>query len=111
MKDNVSDEHPSREAGELLNKNEKDLERALKLIALMSNPTRLKIAFLLNTRELCITDLVRILGVEQTLISHYIRDFKELNLTRERREGRKRFYSIEDKKIQDFFSTISVPFI
>ncbi len=96
-------------AKELLLKNEKDLENALKLINLLSNPIRLKMAYVLCKQELCVNDLERILGVEQTLVSHYIRSFKDLNLTKERKEGRWRFYSIDDKKIQDFFKAIKIP--
>jgi DNA-binding transcriptional ArsR family regulator len=99
----------SEEAKKLLLQNEKDLERALNLIALLSNPTRLKMAFLLSKKELCVNDLERVLGVEQTLISHYMRAFKDLKLTKERREGRLRFYSIDDKKIQDLFRAIKIP--
>lgn len=108
MEESVSHEHFSSEVRELLLENEKDLERALKLINLLSNPTRLKMAFLLCKEEFCINDLERILGVEQSLISHYVRAFKDLNLTKERKEGRRRFYSISDKKIQEFFNAIRI---
>jgi DNA-binding transcriptional ArsR family regulator len=107
MTEHVSD--LSEEARQILFQNEKDLERALKLITLLSNPTRLKMAFLLCKQELCVNDLERILGVEQTLVSHYMRDFKDLNLTKERKEGKWRFYSIDDKKIQDFFKGVRIP--
>jgi ArsR family transcriptional regulator len=87
-------------------KNEKDMERALKLISLLSNPTRLKMAYLLCQDELCTNELEIILGVEQTLVSHYIRAFKDLNLTTERRDGRRRYYTINDKKILEFLDAI-----
>lgn len=109
MEETVSSGLGPSEVRDLLLKNEKDLERALKLITLLSNPTRLRMAFLLSKNELCVNDLKRILGVEQTLVSHYIRAFKDLNLTSERREGRLRFYSISDKKIQNFFRAVKIP--
>jgi DNA-binding transcriptional ArsR family regulator len=109
MKERFPNEQFSKEAKNLLLQNEKTLEGELKLIALLSNPTRLKMAFLLSKKELCINDLETVLDVDQTLISHYMRAFKDLNLARERREGRRRFYSINDKKIQDFFKAIRIP--
>lgn len=109
MKACGSNEHLSSEVRELLLKGEKDLESALKLINLLANPTRLKMAYLLCNKELCTNDLERILDVEQTLVSHHLRVFKDLNLTKERREGRWRFYSIDDKKIHDFFQAIRIP--
>lgn len=94
--------------GDLPIKNEKDMERALKLISLLSNPTRLKMAYLLSDDELCTNELEKILGVEQTLVSHYIRAFKNLNLTTERKDGRRRFYTIKDKTILDFLNAIRI---
>jgi DNA-binding transcriptional ArsR family regulator len=111
MKVDNSKEHLSSEFRDLLLKGEKDLERALKLINLLSNPTRLKMAYLLCNKELCTNDLERILNVEQTLISHHLRAFKDLKLTKERREGRWRFYSIKDKKILDLFRAVKIPVI
>ncbi len=110
MKEGESNEYPSDDdVRELLLKGERNLENALELIKLLSNPTRFKMAYLLCKRELCTNDLERILGVEQTLVSHHLRAFKEMNLTKERREGRWRFYSIGDRKIQDFFRAIRIP--
>ncbi|MFV2040614.1 MAG: ArsR/SmtB family transcription factor [Candidatus Hydrothermarchaeales archaeon] len=108
MSEDLSSEIISLGIKNMLRENEKDLEGALKLISLLSNPTRLKMAFLLSKEELCINDLNHILGVEQTLISHYMRAFKDLNLTRERRDGRKRYYTIEDNRMQDFLSAIRI---
>ncbi|MFQ6136404.1 MAG: ArsR/SmtB family transcription factor [Candidatus Hydrothermarchaeales archaeon] len=87
---------------------EKDLDEALKILTLLANPTRLKMAYLLSQKELCTTDLERILNAEQTLISHHLKDFKKLNLTRERREGKWRYYSIKDKKLRDIFRAIEI---
>jgi ArsR family transcriptional regulator len=106
MEEDESSELLPSEASDLLLKNEKDMERALKLISLLSNPTRLKMAYLLSQNELCTNDLERILGVEQTLVSHYIRAFKDLNLTTERKDGRRRFYTIKDNTILDFLNAI-----
>ncbi len=104
---NASNES-SKEEIEFLLKSKKDLESTLKLINLLANPIRLKMAYLLCKKELCTNDLERILGVEQTLISHHLEAFKELNLTKERRAGRWRFYSIADTKIQNFFKAVRI---
>jgi ArsR family transcriptional regulator len=108
MEEDISSGILSDEAGELLVKNEKDMEKALKLISLLSNPTRLKMAYLLSQEELCTNELEGILGVEQTLVSHYLRAFKELNLMTERKNGRRRFYTINDKSILEFLNAIKL---
>ncbi|HDY74669.1 MAG TPA: hypothetical protein ENH51_06125, partial [Euryarchaeota archaeon] len=61
MSENLYSDIISSGVKDLLTENEKDLEGALKLISLLSNPTRLKMAFLLSKEELCINDLNRIL--------------------------------------------------
>ncbi len=90
--------------------NRKKLEKILKgqnvgqqveIFKLLSNPIRLKIALLLsNGEELCTCDLEELLGCEQTLISHHMRPFKELDLVTERREGKWKHYALKDKKVK-----------
>lgn len=86
----------------------RDIEDTLKILALLANPTRFKMAYLLSQGELCNKDLEKILDVEQTLISHYLKDFKNLNLTKERRSGKWRYYSIEDSRIMDILNVIKI---
>lgn len=86
----------------------KDVEDTLKILALLANPTRFKMAYLLSKEEMCNRDLEKILDVEQTLISHYLNDFKKLNLTKERRVGKWRYYSIEDNRLMDIFRAIKI---
>jgi DNA-binding transcriptional ArsR family regulator len=86
----------------------KDIDDTLKILALLANPTRFKMAYLLSNEELCNKDIEKILNVEQTLVSHYLKDFKELNLANERRVGKWRYYSIKDTRIQDIFNAINI---
>ncbi|MFQ6137366.1 MAG: ArsR/SmtB family transcription factor, partial [Candidatus Hydrothermarchaeales archaeon] len=89
-----------KEIVDLILKNEEKLDDALEIVKLLANPTRLKIAFLLSKNELCTCDLEKILDKEQTLISHYIRAFKDLDLLDERRDGKWRYYSINGQKLK-----------
>lgn len=74
-----------------------DIGQQVEIFKLLSNPIRLKIALLLSHgEELCTCDLETILGCEQTLISHHMRAFKELDLVEERREGKWKHYSLKD---------------
>ncbi|MFH1774153.1 MAG: metalloregulator ArsR/SmtB family transcription factor [Methanobacteriota archaeon] len=87
-----------------LNKKEKakdkEFEKTSKIFDVLSNPTRLKMAYLLCTREICNCEIKKLLKKEQTLISHYLRDFKKAGMLQERRHGRWRRYSIKDEKIK-----------
>ncbi len=89
-------------------KDKKDIGDTLKILSLLANPTRFKMAYLLSKEEMCNRDLEKILDVEQTLVSHYLRDFKELKLTEERREGKWRYYSINDHRIMDIFKAVKL---
>lgn len=81
--------------------------KTLKVLKVLSNPIRLKIAFLLLDGELCICELERILKKEQTLISHHMKAFKELNLVKERRNGKWRYYSLRDEKLREILTVLS----
>ena len=59
-----------------------------------SDPTRVKILSALSISELCVTDIARFCGVEQTTVSHQLRLLKGQNLVVTRREGKVIYYSI-----------------
>ncbi len=66
----------------------------------MSDPTRLRIISLLAQHEYCVTDLVAALGMEQSTISHQLRDMRQVGWVRYRRDGRHVFYALEDEHVQ-----------
>lgn len=96
-----------KEITDLIFKNDDKLDDALEIVKLLANPTRLKIAFLLSKEELCTCDLEKILNKEQTLISHYIRAFKNLDLIEERRKGKWKYYSITKTKINGLINVLT----
>ncbi len=69
----------------------------------MSDPTRLRIMSLLSEGEYCVTDLVAALGMEQSTVSHQLRDMREAGWVRYRREGRHVFYSLDDEHVRDLY--------
>ena len=69
----------------------------------LSDPTRLRIISLLAERELCVTDLVAMLEMEQSTISHQLRDMRNVGLVSFRREGRHVFYRLDDPHVRSLF--------
>jgi len=61
----------------------------------LSDETRLRIFLLLSKGELCVCELVNILKMEQSRISHSLRILKEAGLIKKRREGTWIIYSID----------------
>lgn len=64
----------------------------------LSDSTRLRILMLLLENELCVCELIFILQMEQSRISHQLRFLKYAGLVEDRREGRWIVYSIPKKK-------------
>lgn len=69
----------------------------------LSDPTRLRIISLLSEGEYCVTDLVAALGMEQSTVSHQLRDMREAGWVRYRREGRHVFYTLDDEHVRDLY--------
>ncbi len=76
----------------------KDVERTLKLLA---DPTRLRILMLLSRKELCVCQIMGVLGVSQPLISRNLNLMSGAGLLSERREGKLVFYSMNRKMPAD----------
>ncbi len=67
----------------------KKFQKKLEIYDLLSEPTRLKILLLLaRCRELCPTDLSKILGVSLSSISHQLRILELSGLTQKTKKGK-----------------------
>ncbi len=64
---------------------------------------RIKILFSLYTCELCVSDIVKIVGSSQSAVSHQLRILKAARLVKYRREGRLLLYSLADGHIKSIF--------
>ena len=69
----------------------KELIRAFKAL---SDPTRLRIFLLLMERELCVCELMFILDMPQSRISHQLRLLRDADLVVDKRDGRWIIYAI-----------------
>jgi ArsR family transcriptional regulator len=68
-----------------------DLLRVLKA---MGDPTRLRLLTLLDTEELSVNEMVRIMGMGQSRISRHLAVLKDAGLLDQRRKGTWSYYSI-----------------
>jgi len=64
---------------------------------LLSDNTRLRILMLLTRRELCVCQIMGVLGVSQPLVSRNLRLLGEAGFLAERKEGKLVFYSMKKK--------------
>lgn len=70
------------------------MEAAIKIFKALSDETRLRIYLILLQGELCVCELVNILNMEQSRISHSVRILKEAGLVVNRRQGKWIIYAV-----------------
>lgn len=61
---------------------------------LLGDRTRLTILALLKERELCVCEIVEIIGMSQPNVSQHLRKLKSAGLVRENRKGQWIYYSL-----------------
>ncbi len=77
------------------------LEGIVCFFSVFSDYTRVKILSALAISELCVTDLSRILDINQTTVSHQLRYLKSAGIVRCYRQGKIIFYSLTSDSIND----------
>ncbi len=77
------------------------LEGVVCFFSVFSDYTRVKILSALAISELCVTDLARILNINQTTVSHQLRFLKSAGIVKSARQGKIVFYSLTDDSIND----------
>ena len=80
------------------------VERIADTFKTLSDPTRVRILYLLSQTELCVHDLAQILGVSQPAASHHLRLLRMLRLVRTRRVGRATYYALDDEHVVQLFN-------
>ncbi|GAA0138141.1 metalloregulator ArsR/SmtB family transcription factor [Paenibacillus sp. YSY-4.3] len=81
--------------------NEEDIVGMAQMFKALSDPNRMKIAYLLQQKEeLCVCDVASILDSSVATASHHLRLLKQMDITKSRKEGKNVFYSLKDHHIQ-----------
>jgi ArsR family transcriptional regulator len=82
----------------------KDVVRIFKALA---DPNRLRIMLLLLRRELCVCELMFILEMEQSRVSHHMRILRDAGIAEDVREGRWIIYRVPEALrclVEDLFA-------
>ena len=77
------------------------LEGVVCFFSVFADYTRVKILSALAISELCVTDLSRILDINQTTVSHQLRFLKSAGIVKSCRQCKIVFYSLVDDSIND----------
>ena len=73
------------------------MKKVEKIMKLLSDSTRLRILMLLTRRELCVCQIMGVLGVSQPLVSRNLKLLGDAGFLEERKEGKLVFYSMKKK--------------
>ncbi|MFB5660691.1 ArsR/SmtB family transcription factor [Alteribacillus sp. HJP-4] len=65
----------------------------------LSDPTRVRILYLLSQRECAVSKIAEDLSLMQSTVSHQLSFLKNLRLVKFRREGTSIYYSLEDQHV------------
>ncbi|MBE7100634.1 MAG: helix-turn-helix transcriptional regulator [Clostridiales bacterium] len=77
------------------------LEGVVCFFSVFADYTRVKILSALAISELCVTDLSRILNINQTTVSHQLRFLRSAGIVKCVRQGKIVFYSLVNDSIND----------
>lgn len=83
---------------------EEELQDLADFFKIFGDSTRLKILYVLLCSEMCVLDIARILDMSQSAISHQLRILKQMDLVKNRRDGKTIFYSLADSHIVTILS-------
>ena len=75
------------------------LHRIAEVLKAMADPTRLKILHSLQAGELCVTDILGVVGGSQANVSKHLSVLKRAGLVDSRRDGLNVFYRIADEGV------------
>lgn len=74
-------------------------EHVAEILKAVAHPVRLQIIELLETKEMCVGDIVTTLGVKQSVTSQQLNMMKDKGVLNCRRDGVKVYYRIENKDV------------
>lgn len=83
---------------------EEELQDLADFFKVFGDATRLKILNVLLCSEMCVYDIATVLGMSQSAISHQLRVLKQMDLVKNRREGKTIFYALADTHISTILS-------
>lgn len=83
--------------------NEEEIQALANIFKALSDPTRLKIIYILSKSSFCVCDIAELLNMTQSAISHQLRILRDLNLVKFKREGKLVIYSLDDDHVFKLF--------
>ena len=77
------------------------LDSIVCFFSIFADPTRVRMLSALAISEMCVTDISRVLCINQTTVSHQLRFLKDAGMVRTERHGKIIFYSLYNDIVND----------
>jgi ArsR family transcriptional regulator len=84
-------------------------ERAKKqaeFLKAVADPARVKIVYALGGGELCVCEIMELLKMPQTMVSHHCKILKIAGIIADRKSGPWVYYSLSDRRVLDMLETL-----
>lgn len=78
------------------------MKRKAEFFKALGDETRLSIVEMLGEKEMCVCEMMEILGTSQPAVSHHLKILKYAGIVEDRREGKWIFYSLCQKEILEY---------
>lgn len=91
------------EKSPLMTLDEQTAARMAALFASLSDPTSLRILAALISGEVNVGDLVDLVGLSKSAVSHQLRGLRDKRVIRTRKQGRQVFIALDDEHIAELF--------
>ena len=73
------------------------------LFKTLSAPTRIKIIYALKNKERSVSEIVELVGITQSAVSHQLRVLRNVNLVNYVKKGKEVIYSLSDEHVYNIF--------
>ena len=77
------------------------LDGIIGFFSIFADATRVRILSALAITEMCVTDISRVLNINQTTVSHQLRFLKNVGIVKAARLGKVIFYSLKNDTVND----------
>lgn len=74
----------------------------------LSDSTRIRIINALSIGELCVCDIAKLLNMTKSAVSHQLRYLREMDIVKNRKEGKEVFYVLSDEHVKTIFSLTAI---
>ncbi len=85
---------------------EEDVKRQAEFLKAISDPARVKIIYALANGDLCVCELMDLVGMQQTVVSHHLKILKFARIISDKKSGKWVNYSLVDRRALDALKAV-----